>query len=47
MSRRSYLHRGTLPDTPGLTWSVGVGGGRRGKGTVLAGWAGARGDAQR
>ena len=32
MPRGSYLHRGALPETPGLTWGVGVGGGRRGKG---------------
>ena len=26
MPRGSYLHRGALPETPGLTWGVGVGG---------------------
>lgn len=38
MPRDSYLHRGALPETPGLTWGAGVGGGRRGRGqSSLAG----------
>lgn len=44
--RGAYLQRGALPETPGLTWGAGLGGGRRGKGAVLAGGAGARGAAQ-
>lgn len=46
MPRESYLDRGALPETLGLTWGAGLGGGRRGKGALLVGGAGAQGDTQ-
>ena len=43
MPRGSYLHRGALPETLGLTWGAGTRGGRRGEeGSARRGGAGRR-----